>query len=304
MSENTSPASESAPVAAQDAAKNQDNVSEQTSTKVTEAASKEVKADKAKLSKKEPKQGVRDSRTSKSADGGDEPQADSKPAITDSVAGPQKEAPQSPQRDNQQNVQQGNQQNHANANRGRGRRGRKTGEPNQNQAQQKPVKLNAKAVSKKAWKIFLAEVGEEGLALIGDKEAKELTKRSFRLGEIFQEEEQRRVSLSKVKKVKEPKASRECEPEKSNDVEAVKAPSKKKQVRAKKASKKTIKAEKSDKDQVGVSDRKVELVNDTEKVVKKAVKVDAKAAGVVEQKEVQAPLDLAPSEAKVVDKVE
>ena len=54
-----------------------------------------------------------------------------------------------------------------------------------------------KAIAQKAWKIFLAEVGEEGLALIGDKEAKELTKRSFRLGEIFQEEEQRRIKLSK-----------------------------------------------------------------------------------------------------------
>ena len=44
-------------------------------------------------------------------------------------------------------------------------------------------------VAKKAWKIFLAEVSEEGVALIGDNDARELTRRCFRLAELFLEEE-------------------------------------------------------------------------------------------------------------------
>ncbi len=55
------------------------------------------------------------------------------------------------------------------------------------------TRLDAGQVAKKAWKIFLAEVGEEGLALINDHDAREISRRSFRLAEIFLEEEARRV---------------------------------------------------------------------------------------------------------------
>lgn len=59
--------------------------------------------------------------------------------------------------------------------------------------QQAPrVPLDLEEVSKKAWKIFLSEVSEEGLALIGDNDARDLTRRSFRLAEIFLEEKARR----------------------------------------------------------------------------------------------------------------
>jgi hypothetical protein len=47
-------------------------------------------------------------------------------------------------------------------------------------------------VAKNAWKIFLAEVSEEGVALIGDNDARELARRCFRLSEIFLEEEDKR----------------------------------------------------------------------------------------------------------------
>lgn len=47
-------------------------------------------------------------------------------------------------------------------------------------------------VARKAWRIYLAEVSEEGLALISDQDAKELTRRSFRLAEVFLEEAARR----------------------------------------------------------------------------------------------------------------
>jgi len=60
--------------------------------------------------------------------------------------------------------------------------------------QQAPrVPFDLEEVSKKAWKIFLSEVSEEGLALIGDNDARDLTRRSFRLAEIFLEEKARRT---------------------------------------------------------------------------------------------------------------
>lgn len=53
-------------------------------------------------------------------------------------------------------------------------------------------KLDSDQVSKKAWRIYLSEVSEEGLALINDQDARELSRRSFRMAEIFLEEEARR----------------------------------------------------------------------------------------------------------------
>lgn len=54
------------------------------------------------------------------------------------------------------------------------------------------VALDPEEVSKRAWKIYLGEVSEEGLALINDNTAREMAKRSFRLAEIFIEEQSRR----------------------------------------------------------------------------------------------------------------
>ena len=51
------------------------------------------------------------------------------------------------------------------------------------------VKLDDKKVAQRAWKIFLGEVGEEGLALIADKDARELARRSLRVAEIYSQEE-------------------------------------------------------------------------------------------------------------------
>ena len=55
------------------------------------------------------------------------------------------------------------------------------------------VKVDPETLTRKAWKIFLAEVSEEGVALIGDQDARELARRCFRLAEIFIEEQSRRV---------------------------------------------------------------------------------------------------------------
>jgi hypothetical protein len=59
-------------------------------------------------------------------------------------------------------------------------------------AQPSRRKPDSEGVAKLAWKIFLAEVSEEGVALIGDNDAKELSRRCFRLAEIFMEEQARR----------------------------------------------------------------------------------------------------------------
>jgi hypothetical protein len=67
-----------------------------------------------------------------------------------------------------------------------------SGPPQPAPARQTRVKLDSEGVSKLAWKIFLAEVSEEGVALIGDSDAKELSRRCFRLAEIFMEEQARR----------------------------------------------------------------------------------------------------------------
>lgn len=57
---------------------------------------------------------------------------------------------------------------------------------------QQRQKIDPELLTKMAWKIYLAEVSEEGVALIGDNDAKDLSRRCFRLAEIFIEEQFRR----------------------------------------------------------------------------------------------------------------
>lgn len=89
--------------------------------------------------------------------------------------------------------------------RGRPDRGRpdkgppRQGQPRQDQGQQpRPPqpprsRVDPELLARHAWKIFLAEVSEEGIALINDHDARELTRRCFRLAEIFLEEQTRRA---------------------------------------------------------------------------------------------------------------
>lgn len=72
--------------------------------------------------------------------------------------------------------------------------------PQENHPQpQKPHrKLDPEQIAKNAWKIFLAEVSEEGVALIKDNDARELARRSFRLSEIFLEEADRRLNTDAI----------------------------------------------------------------------------------------------------------
>lgn len=55
------------------------------------------------------------------------------------------------------------------------------------------TRVDPELLAKRAWKIYLAEVSEDGVALIGDQDARELARRCFRLAEIFLDEQSRRV---------------------------------------------------------------------------------------------------------------
>ena len=79
-----------------------------------------------------------------------------------------------------------------------GRRGR--GRQGKSAASESRLKLDEKKVAKRAWKIFLGEVGEEGLALIADKDARELARRSLKIAEIYSREEAALLEQNKGKK--------------------------------------------------------------------------------------------------------
>ncbi|MEI8037084.1 MAG: hypothetical protein WCJ14_01725 [Verrucomicrobiota bacterium] len=53
------------------------------------------------------------------------------------------------------------------------------------------VRIDPEVLATRAWKIYLSEVSEEGVALVGDNDAKDLARRCFRLAEIFIEEQAR-----------------------------------------------------------------------------------------------------------------
>lgn len=58
--------------------------------------------------------------------------------------------------------------------------------------------LDGKKVASRAWKMFLAEVSEEGLALMDDQTAREAARRAFRCAELFMMEEVRRKQAQKL----------------------------------------------------------------------------------------------------------
>lgn len=65
-------------------------------------------------------------------------------------------------------------------------------------APDRPKDLDFKDLSKRAWKIFLGEVTEEGIALMDDNTSRETAKRAFRIAEFFIIEENRRKQASKA----------------------------------------------------------------------------------------------------------
>jgi len=110
----------------------------------------------------------------------------------------------------------GNSQQQQRQGRGRGRnRGRQQGQGEQQQ-EAPNAKIDTKTVAARAWKIFVGEVNEEGLALIADKDARELARRSLRIAEIYTREEavllQKGKKATKIRKA-ESKSSEELKSE-------------------------------------------------------------------------------------------
>ena len=80
----------------------------------------------------------------------------------------------------------GNEGNGGNGRRKRRRnRNRRGGEGQQPQQGGNAPRVDAAELTRRAWKIFLGEVTEEGLALMDDRTAQEASRRAFRVAELF-----------------------------------------------------------------------------------------------------------------------
>ncbi|WP_302016187.1 hypothetical protein [uncultured Akkermansia sp.] len=77
--------------------------------------------------------------------------------------------------------------------------------------------LDGKKVAARAWKMFLAEVSEEGLALMDDQTAREAARRAFRCAEFFMMEECRRKAQKAISHQQEKAASPEEERDSEED---------------------------------------------------------------------------------------
>jgi hypothetical protein len=66
----------------------------------------------------------------------------------------------------------------------RNRNRNRDNEQNQPQPQAQPA-IDADELVRRAWKIYLGEVTEEGLALMDDRTAAEASRRAFRVAELF-----------------------------------------------------------------------------------------------------------------------
>lgn len=134
---------------------------------------------------KEPKRGTRDSRKKK-------------PEAADELS-PAEEAPQEEAETDEEKEPRGKRR----RNRDRGKNRERQGPPQ--------VDIDESEVAQKAWKIFLGEVVEEGLALFDDRDARERAIKSFRLAEIFVTEQERRVARVKARE-EDSKTSKEEKP--------------------------------------------------------------------------------------------
>jgi hypothetical protein len=67
-------------------------------------------------------------------------------------------------------------------------RNRRGGENQPQQPQAAQPKVDPDELVRRAWKIYLGEVTEEGLALMDDRIAAEASRRAFRVAEIFLQE--------------------------------------------------------------------------------------------------------------------
>ena len=151
-----------------------------------------------KSTKKVVVRGVRDAKTksARDAEGGSDADSGSSDDQSKSVASSE-EAPQEIPMVVEEAPREGR-SNSGREERRRPARGRRTAKTASSSRAVEPV--DAEALSKRAWKIYQADVAEEGITLIDNSSARQLALRSFELARVFLEEQARQVKLSKPAK--------------------------------------------------------------------------------------------------------
>lgn len=120
------------------------------------------------------------------------PNQQQRPARPDQQAAAQQRREQENQRREQENQRRvAEQQRRDQERQRREEETRKRDQDRQRREAEDRAKLPVEDLCKKAWDIYLAEVSEEGVELFPDNDARELARRSFRLAEIFLQEELR-----------------------------------------------------------------------------------------------------------------
>lgn len=92
-------------------------------------------------------------------------------------------------------------------------RNRRGGEGQQPQQNGPAPRVDADELYRRAWKIFLGEVTEEGLALMDDRTAQEASRRAFRVAELFLLEAARHRPSQNTPEESEPSAEEETDEE-------------------------------------------------------------------------------------------
>lgn len=104
-----------------------------------------------------------------------------------------------------------------------GERGERRGSGRQRRGANTPRRtlepVNVKELGKKAWKIYQADIAEEGIALVDDKTGRNLALRSFDLARMFLEEEakQKRMATAAKPESQEKSEAPERVPERASD---------------------------------------------------------------------------------------
>ena len=92
-------------------------------------------------------------------------------------------------------------------------RNRRGGEGNQQSQPQNTPRVDPDELYRRAWKIFLGEVTEEGLALMDDRTAAEASRRAFRVAELFLQEAARHKPAASVPETDSAEDSEDDAPE-------------------------------------------------------------------------------------------
>ena len=125
-----------------------------------------------------------------------QPREADEPAKGDSGAGEKRGDSADQPRERSDRGERGDGDSDGGARRGRGRRGSGSGRSGRGSgdgggSRREPI--DAKAQAKMAWKLYQADIAEEGLELVREEDGRKLAVRSFDLARVFLEEKARRA---------------------------------------------------------------------------------------------------------------